>query len=165
MEAVCGGERDDVAAGAGRGASAFECVWVDGLPHYFTIDADGALRSEVVGVGEDDIEARVRGLLLKANREAHPRRVLPKVGGDAGAAVTARRRDRTYRKTLPKIDIGDCRCRLATVAEYFLDECLCSISASWRLTLMRLCILCPCCSRVACPAPLLLMPLLWMTSR
>ena len=56
---------------------------VDGLPHYFTIDADGALRSEVVGVGEDDIEARVRGLLLKANREAHPRRVLPKVGGDA----------------------------------------------------------------------------------
>ncbi len=59
---------------------------VDGLPHYFTIDADGALKSEVVGVGEDDIEARVRGLLLKANREAHPRRVLPKVGGEAGAA-------------------------------------------------------------------------------
>lgn len=57
---------------------------VDGLPHYFTIDADGALRSEVVGVGEDDIEARVRALLLKANHAAHPRRVLPK-GEGAGA--------------------------------------------------------------------------------
>ena len=59
---------------------------VDGLPHTFTIDADGALKSEVVGVGEDDIEARVRALLLKANREAHPRRVLPKVGAETGAA-------------------------------------------------------------------------------
>ena len=53
---------------------------VDGLPHTFTIDPDGALQSEVVGVGEDDLEARIRALLLKADRQAHPRRVLPKVG-------------------------------------------------------------------------------------
>ncbi len=56
---------------------------VDGLPHYFTIDADGALQSEVVGVGVDDIEARVRTLLLKANREAHPRRALPRAGAES----------------------------------------------------------------------------------
>lgn len=55
---------------------------VNGLPHYFTIDADGALQSEVVGVGADDVEARVRALLVKADRAAHPRRVLPKVGTD-----------------------------------------------------------------------------------
>ncbi len=61
---------------------------VDGLPHTFTIDADGALKSEVVGVGADDLEARVRGLLLKANREAHPRRVLPKVAPETGPAGT-----------------------------------------------------------------------------
>ena len=59
---------------------------VDALPHYFTIDADGALKSEVVGVGADDIEARIRALLLKANREAHPRRVLPKVGTEVAPA-------------------------------------------------------------------------------
>ena len=52
---------------------------VDALPHYFTIDADGALQSEVAGVGEDDIEARVRDLVRKANLEAHPRRKLEKV--------------------------------------------------------------------------------------
>ncbi len=61
---------------------------VDGLPHTFTIDADGALRSEVVGMGSDDIEARVRALLLKANREAHPRRMLPKAGGATVPAQT-----------------------------------------------------------------------------
>ena len=60
---------------------------VDGLPHYFTIDPDGALQSEVVGVGADDIEARVRALLLKADRRAHPRRVLPKVGVEFGAGT------------------------------------------------------------------------------
>lgn len=52
---------------------------VDGLPHYFTIDADGALQSEVVGVGDDDMEGRVRALITKAEREAHPRRKLDKV--------------------------------------------------------------------------------------
>ena len=52
---------------------------VDALPHYFTIDADGALESEVVGVGDDDIEARVRDLIRKANLEAHPRRKLDKI--------------------------------------------------------------------------------------
>ncbi len=57
---------------------------VDGLPHTFTIDPDGALKSEVVGVGADDIEARVRALLLKADRRAHPRRVLPKVSTEVG---------------------------------------------------------------------------------
>jgi len=50
---------------------------VQALPHYFTIDADGALQSEVIGVGEDDLEARVRTLVARANREAHPRRKLP----------------------------------------------------------------------------------------
>lgn len=60
---------------------------VDGLPHTFTIDADGALRSEVVGVGEDDLEARIRALLLKADRQAHPRRVLPKVDVSAPPAA------------------------------------------------------------------------------
>jgi thiol-disulfide isomerase/thioredoxin len=49
---------------------------VESLPHYFTIDADGALQSEVIGVGDDDIEARLRKLIEKANREAHPRRKL-----------------------------------------------------------------------------------------
>ena len=52
---------------------------VDGLPHYFTIDADGALQSEVVGVGDDDIESRVRQLITRAQREAHPRRKLDKI--------------------------------------------------------------------------------------
>ena len=52
---------------------------VDGLPHYFTIDADGALQSEVVGVGDDDLESRVRLLLAKATREAHPRRRIDKI--------------------------------------------------------------------------------------
>ena len=61
---------------------------VDGLPHYFTIDPDGALQSEVVGVGVDDIEARVRTLLLKADGKAHPRRVLPKVSTEVGPAGT-----------------------------------------------------------------------------
>ena len=61
---------------------------VDGLPHYFTIDADGALQSEVVGVGEDNLETRVRALLLKANREARPRRVLPKVAVEGAPAGT-----------------------------------------------------------------------------
>ena len=50
---------------------------VEGLPHYFTIDADGALQSEVIGVGDDNIEARLRTLIAKANREANPRRKLP----------------------------------------------------------------------------------------
>ncbi len=50
---------------------------VDSLPHYFTIDADGALQSEVIGVGDDNIEARLRKLIDKANREAHPRTKLP----------------------------------------------------------------------------------------
>ncbi len=50
---------------------------VDSLPHYFTIDADGALQSEVIGVGDDDIEARLRQLIAKANAEANPRRRLP----------------------------------------------------------------------------------------
>ena len=38
---------------------------VDALPHYFTIDGDGALQSEVVGVGNDDLEARITRLLAK----------------------------------------------------------------------------------------------------
>lgn len=50
---------------------------VDSLPHYFTIDADGALQSEVIGVGDDNIQARLQTLITKANREAHPRRKLP----------------------------------------------------------------------------------------
>ncbi len=50
---------------------------VDSLPHYFTIDADGALQSEVIGVGDDNIEARLRKLIARANREANPRRKLP----------------------------------------------------------------------------------------
>lgn len=50
---------------------------VESLPHYFTIDADGALQSEVIGVGDDNIEARLRTLIDKANREANPRRKLP----------------------------------------------------------------------------------------
>ena len=52
---------------------------VDGLPHYFTIDADGALQSEVVGVGADDLETRIRTLLDRANRQANPRKKLDKV--------------------------------------------------------------------------------------
>ena len=52
---------------------------VDALPHTFTIDADGALVSEVVGVGADDVEGRVRALIAKAAREAHPRRRLETV--------------------------------------------------------------------------------------
>lgn len=59
---------------------------VDGLPHYFTIDADGALRSEVAGVGDDDMEARVRALIQKAEREAHPRRKLDKIPVTTGAS-------------------------------------------------------------------------------
>ncbi len=55
---------------------------VDGLPHYFTIDADGALQSEVIGIGDDDIEARLRTLIAKANREASPRRKLPVPAAD-----------------------------------------------------------------------------------
>jgi len=50
---------------------------VDSLPHYFTIDADGALQSEVIGVGDDNIQARLQTLITKANREANPRRKLP----------------------------------------------------------------------------------------
>ncbi len=50
---------------------------VESLPHYFTIDADGALQSEVIGVGDDNIEARLRTLIAKANRQANPRRKLP----------------------------------------------------------------------------------------
>ena len=50
---------------------------VDSLPHYFTIDADGALQSEVIGTGDDDIQARLQTLITKANREANPRRKLP----------------------------------------------------------------------------------------
>ena len=50
---------------------------VDSLPHYFTIDADGALQSEVIGTGDDNIEARLRTLIAKADTEAHPRRKLP----------------------------------------------------------------------------------------
>ena len=50
---------------------------VDSLPHYFTIDADGALQSEVIGTGDDDIQARLQALITKANREANPRRKLP----------------------------------------------------------------------------------------
>ncbi len=49
---------------------------VDSLPHYFTIDADGALQSEVIGVGDDNIEARLQKLIAKANAEANPRRKL-----------------------------------------------------------------------------------------
>lgn len=59
---------------------------VESLPHYFTIDADGALQSEVVGVGADDIETRIRTLLTRADRQAHPRRTLPKVPVTAPAA-------------------------------------------------------------------------------
>ena len=50
---------------------------VDALPHYFTIDADGALQSETIGVGDDDLQAHLRTLITKANREANPRRKLP----------------------------------------------------------------------------------------
>ncbi len=50
---------------------------VDALPHYFTIDADGALQSEVIGVGDDNIEARLQTLITRANLIAHPRRKLP----------------------------------------------------------------------------------------
>lgn len=50
---------------------------VDSLPHYFTIDANGALQSEVIGVGDDDVEARLRKLIAKADLAAHPRRRLP----------------------------------------------------------------------------------------
>ncbi len=52
---------------------------VDALPHTFTIDANGVLVSEVVGVGPDDVEGRVRTLIAKAVGEAHPRRKLEKV--------------------------------------------------------------------------------------
>ena len=38
---------------------------VDALPHYFTIDGDGALQSEVIGLGEDDLETRIAALLAK----------------------------------------------------------------------------------------------------
>ncbi len=58
---------------------------VEALPHYFIIDADGALQSEVVGVGDDDIERRVRLLLAKAEREAHPRRKLDPIPLTAAA--------------------------------------------------------------------------------
>lgn len=40
---------------------------VDALPHTFTIDADGALQSEIIGVGEDDLETRIRALLRRAH--------------------------------------------------------------------------------------------------
>ena len=59
---------------------------VDALPHTFTIDADGALVSEVVGVGADDIEGRVKTLVQKAYREASPRRRLATPGTEAPAA-------------------------------------------------------------------------------
>ena len=49
---------------------------VDALPHYFTIDADGALQSEVVGVGDDNLQARLQALITRANQQAHPRRRL-----------------------------------------------------------------------------------------
>ncbi len=39
---------------------------VDALPHYFTIDTDGVLQSEVVGLGNDDLETRIADLLDKA---------------------------------------------------------------------------------------------------
>lgn len=52
---------------------------VESLPHYFTIDADGALQSEVIGVGADDLETRIRALLASSDRRAHPRRMLPKL--------------------------------------------------------------------------------------
>lgn len=64
---------------------------VDALPHTFTIDADGALVSEVVGVGNDDVEGRVRALITKAEKEAHPRRKLEIApAGDGGAVPSAR---------------------------------------------------------------------------
>ncbi len=50
---------------------------VDSLPHYFTIDADGALQSEVIGTGNDDIQSRLQALITRANQEANPRRKLP----------------------------------------------------------------------------------------
>lgn len=59
-----------------EGRTLSQLYGVDALPHTFTIDADGALVSEVVGVGPDDVEGRVRALISKAEREAHPRRRL-----------------------------------------------------------------------------------------
>ncbi len=54
---------------------------VDALPHSFVIDAEGALVSEVVGVGADDAEAEVRSLVTAAELQAQPRRRLEMPAG------------------------------------------------------------------------------------
>ncbi len=43
---------------------------VDSLPHYFTIDAEGALQSETIGVGEDHLEARITALVAAAKQKS-----------------------------------------------------------------------------------------------
>ncbi len=43
---------------------------VDALPHYFTIDADGALQSETIGVGDDHLEARITALVAAAKQKS-----------------------------------------------------------------------------------------------
>ena len=45
-----------------------EMFGINNIPHYFTIDSDGVLTSEMVGTGAD-VEGRLRKLLAKA-REA-----------------------------------------------------------------------------------------------
>ena len=50
---------------------------IDSLPHYFTIDSDGALQSEVIGLGDDNLEARLQRLVAKAKADSNPRRRLP----------------------------------------------------------------------------------------
>jgi thiol-disulfide isomerase/thioredoxin len=43
---------------------------VSGIPHYFTIDSDGVLRSEMMG-GDSDVEGTIRKLVKRA-KEAKP---------------------------------------------------------------------------------------------
>ncbi len=55
-----------------------EAYGVDAIPHYFTIDSDGVLQSEMIGSGSD-IEGKLRKLVARA-QEARP----PAVGKTEG---------------------------------------------------------------------------------
>jgi hypothetical protein len=43
---------------------------IEGIPHYFTIDTDGALTAEMMG-SDSDVEGKIKKLIRRA-REAKP---------------------------------------------------------------------------------------------
>jgi hypothetical protein len=49
-----------------------EAYGVNAIPHYFTIDSDGVLTSEMLGEGSD-VEGKLKKLLAKANEEIQQR--------------------------------------------------------------------------------------------